>query len=164
VLFDGSANIVTPVIGAAGTNLQSDGTNWNPQAANSIYNNSTRLASPIVSLLTAGAPADIGTITIPSYILRWAITNVACAIFIYTNTQTGTPAAGTLVLRSAASGGGTAFNTALAPSSGANTFVAAGALANGGTFTGNTIYINQTVNSANAATVTVYIQLIPIGF
>jgi hypothetical protein len=29
IAFDGSANIVTPAIGAAGTNIRSDGTNWN---------------------------------------------------------------------------------------------------------------------------------------
>jgi hypothetical protein len=186
VAFDGSANIVTPVIGAAGTNLRSDGTNWNaspftlalPGAAlNKLFSDGTNwiafgdyspviLASATVNILTAGAPADVATITIPAWIQRWSVgaAGLADGFRIYNNTAAGSLAAGTCQVRTAASGGGSNLTPVLAPSAGAASYNSTTNAALPTTFTSNTLYINQTVNSASSGTVTFYVRIIPIGF
>jgi hypothetical protein len=185
VAFDGSANIVTPAIGAAGTELRSDGTNWNASpftlalpgsAMNRLFSDGTNwvalrnyapiaLPSATVSILTAGTPADVTTITIPPWITRWTFVNSAGNLCIFANTAAGTMAAGVVQFRTAATGGGVALNsTALAPPVTANSFTNSGGTATTSTFTVSTIFVNQTVNSANAGTVTFYVAIIPIGF
>jgi hypothetical protein len=118
-----------------------------------------------ISILTTGAPADIGTITIPSWITRYAPAtgtgvSVARGVIIVGESLSGTTASATFVVRDAASGGG---NSVFSVNGGGPT--ATGTIAVGATtstsqlYTSSTLYINQTANSANAGTISVYVLL-----
>lgn len=123
-----------------------------------------------VTVLTAGAPADIATITIPAGITRWMVqANITDGVLLgclsYVETAAGTLADATYDVRTAASGGGTgiAADAGLEAASGGYTTMAP---AFGGTGllvgTASTLYIRQTANSANAGTVSFYITIYPL--
>lgn len=120
-----------------------------------------------VTVLTSGAPADIASITLPSWLTRWSIPLGSVGNFtsrIIAETASGTLAGASFTCYTAASGGGSAVTTATAGPAAA----ALGSGINGinptsvaAAFTSNTIYIRQTANSANAGTVSFYLMLLP---
>lgn len=119
-----------------------------------------------VTVLTSGAPADIASITLPSWLTRWSIPLGSIGNFtsrIIAETASGTLAGASFTCYTAASGGGSAVTANIFGPSAA----ALGGVINGITpataaaFTSNTIYIRQTANSANAGTVSFYLMLLP---
>lgn len=125
------------------------------------------LSAKNVTVLTSGAPADIASITLPSWLTRWSIPLGSVGNFtsrIIAETASGTLAGASFTCYTAASGGGSAVTTAITGPSAA----ALGSVINGinpnsvaASFTSNTIYIRQTANSANAGTVSFYLMLLP---
>jgi hypothetical protein len=121
-----------------------------------------------VSILTAGSPGDLGTITIPAGITRWrpcgAGTNADPFLNVTARTFTATQAAAVFRIFDQAGGAGTDLTNggAVGPSVGTN-FVVGGIAANNTLETGvNTVYIRQTVNSANSGTDDFYIKVCPL--
>lgn len=119
-----------------------------------------------VNLLTAGSPADVASINIPSGITRWrlaastsATTSVGNSIWL--ESQTGTLAAATFVIRDGATGGGTALTTSASAPSGGAPFTNVAAASATTRSAAATIYINQTANSANAGVCSFYITIFP---
>ena len=119
-----------------------------------------------VTVLTSGVPADIASITLPSWLTRWSIPLGSIGNFtsrIIAETASGTLAGASFTCYTAASGGGSAVTANIFGPSAA----ALGGVINGITpstaaaFTSNTIYIRQTANSANAGTVSFYLMLLP---
>jgi len=122
-----------------------------------------------VTVLTAGSPADIATITIPAGITRWAIVSFADASansFLaggsgaYIETSSGAFASAAFIARTAAGGGGTSLGEAdLDDVEGqferwlGDTVIVSAS---------SSIYIRQTANSANAGTVSFYITIYPL--
>jgi len=122
-----------------------------------------------VTVLTAGSPADIATITIPSGITRWAIyasdfggAPLAAGCVVVAETAAGTLNAAIFTAHSAAGGGGTllldeAIDLGTAGSSAV--FLPSNAIT---VSSAGTLYIRQTANSANAGTVSFYITIYPL--
>ena len=125
------------------------------------------LSAKNVTVLTSGAPADIASITLPSWLTRWSIPLGSVGNFtsrVIAETASGTLAGASFTCYTAASGGGSAVTTATA----GPTAAALGSGINGinptsvaAAFTSNAIYIRQTANSANAGTVSFYLMLLP---
>lgn len=115
-----------------------------------------------LAVLTSGAPADIGTITIPAGVAaRYLIPNHSGAYIIYAETAAGSLAAGTFTIRDAAAGGGSAMTIA----SVAGPTAAGGVVSSSGAVTvstSTTLHVRQGVNSANAGTCSFYLTLNPI--
>lgn len=118
------------------------------------------------TVLTAGSPADIGSIALPSWITKYRMclgtSANAGGMACYADTASGTLASATFVARDTASGGGTALTSNANGPTAANLSTAAapnGALT---VFTSSTIYINQTFNSANAGTCSFYVIIFPM--
>jgi len=123
------------------------------------------IAAKNVAILTAGAPADLATLSIPTGIARFRFvgsSNAQSASTIVTETQTGTPAAGVCEVHTASGGGGATVISSTAPGSGAGTAVGWPANNAGQLITGANLYIRQTVNSANAATLSFYVEIEPL--
>jgi len=125
------------------------------------------LSAKNVTVLTSGAPADIASITLPSWLTRWSIPLGSVGNFtsrVIAETAAGTLGSASFTCYTAASGGGSAVTGAITgptaaalgyPINGINPSSVAAA------FTSNTIYIRQTANSANAGTVSFYLMLLP---
>jgi hypothetical protein len=115
-----------------------------------------------VTVLTSGAPADIASVQLPAWCTRW---------ILYWNNPTrciAEAAAGTLaaavfnVLGVAGGGGMTLSSISAGPAS-----TAVAATGNAPSLgvppqTSNIIYLRQTVNSANAGTISVYALIVPL--
>jgi len=119
-----------------------------------------------ITVLTSGAPADIASITLPSWLTRWSIPissvgNITSRVIA--ETASGTLAGASFTCYTAASGGGSSVTANFFGPTSAGT----GAVINGITpattaaFTSNTIYIRQTANSANAGTCSFYLVVFP---
>ncbi len=121
-----------------------------------------------IPVLTAGAPSDIATIVLPTWLTRWAImagTGSANSRII-AETAVGTLASATFGVYDAANGTGNLM-TSSATTSGPTAAGLASALLGSGisvvpSSTSGTIYIRQAANSANAGTVSFYFTLLPI--
>lgn len=111
------------------------------------------------SIVTSGAPADMQSFALPSYINRYTVTGV----WAYTSAASGTLALATIDLRTAAAGGGSSLLTAPVALTGLTAVNLAQnltPLALGATFAGGTMYARQTVNSANAATLVIAVRVL----
>ena len=173
-VMDTSPVLVTPTIGAATatsvnklaiTAPASSATLEIPNGTNFYGSNGGEVVLYVknVAVLTAGAPADIATIAIPASITRWGVAAGVAVFTILVESQVGTTAAGTCMPRTAATGAGTALlGAAQAPPAVAATATRATGGAVGASFTGSTIYINQTVNSANAGNLSFYVRIQPL--
>lgn len=124
-----------------------------------------------VTVLTAGAPADIATITIPAGVTRWAV--VATSDIDLNPRWLGgvgivETAAATLqdavfVFRTAAGGGGIELGslfTALTTVGTSDVIMSFSATV--ATSSASTITVRQTIASANAGTVSFYITIFPL--
>lgn len=119
-----------------------------------------------VTVLTSGAPADIASITLPSWLTRWALPNHGVGNIqsrLIAETASGTLAAASFTCYTAASGGGSAVSNAITgpTAAGLGSSISGIAPTTAASFTSNTIYIRQTANSANAGTVSFYLMLLP---
>lgn len=107
------------------------------------------------TLLTTGSPADLGSISLPSTILRWRLfaATAKCA------TASGTLAAATVGLYSQAAAAGTALVTPVAFTAltAANTIQVLTPLVPASGVADSTIFFRQTVDSGNAGTVSFYL-------
>lgn len=165
ILQSNGTNIVatTETYAAPGTTrniMQSDGTNWTSAVPPVMT-----LSAKNITLLTTGTPADLTSITVPASVTRYRIvgtTAVNAFHCIVTETQAGTPAAGLCQAQTAASGGGTTIMASQAPSAGANTIATWPSSSASALLTNSTIYIRQTANSANTATLSFYIMIQPL--
>ena len=114
-----------------------------------------------VSVLTTGAPADVANVTLPSWCTRFiiALTNGR----LVAETASGTLAGAAFTVRDAANGTGNVLTTsASGPSSTSVTVGVAGAATSGVTSTATTLYLNQSANSANAGTISMYLLIVPL--
>jgi hypothetical protein len=119
-----------------------------------------------VTVLTAGTPADIATLTVPAGITRFRIAGGNSAATsnnqLVADTAAGTLAGASFTAFDAAAGGG---NQLLAAASGPTAAgVAVGWACNSANAisTSSSIVIRQTANSANAGTVSFSIVVIPV--
>lgn len=118
-----------------------------------------------VAILTAGAPADIRTITVPSSITRHRCLgglNTSALSVMVTESQSGNPAAATFALYTSAAGGGSQALATVACSNGVLTFAPWPATAPGGVTTTQTLYIRQLTNSGFAANISFYVVIQPV--
>jgi hypothetical protein len=119
-----------------------------------------------LTVLTAGTPADIGSVTLPAWLTRFCLYGAAAGpaqasgLICIAESASGTLAGASFTLRDTASGAGNALSNAftgpiaangLSQTSGSNVASA-----------GTTIFVNQTANSANAGTISVYALVIPL--
>lgn len=118
-----------------------------------------------VTVLTSGTPADIATITLPSWLTRWRLAGTSFSVSFNTfvaETASGTLASGAVEGHDASGGGGNTIlsSTALPAGAGQGT----GWAASSATIisSSGTIYIRQTSNSANAGTVSFYVTVMPL--
>ena len=117
-----------------------------------------------VTVLTTGAPADVATVTLPSWLTRYVVMPSTTAVRCIAESASGTLAAAGFTTHQAAAGSGTSL-TASSITGPASTSVATNASGTGVSVpfaTSNTIYLRQTTNSANAGTVSVYLTLVPL--
>lgn len=118
-----------------------------------------------VTILTAGTPADIATITIPAGFTRYCTSpnNAASGgLHVLAETASGTLNGASFTARDTASGAGTAMSSAATGPTASGLMTAASNANGNAVLTTGTIYINQTLNSANAGTCSFYILIVPI--
>jgi len=114
-----------------------------------------------ITLLTTGAPADIATITVPSWCTRYVV--ILSGSRILAETAAGTLAAASITVRTAANGAGDPVTgTTACPASTASTVSVTGTSVSVAPPTTQTLYVYQTGNSANAGTVSGYLILVPL--
>lgn len=114
---------------------------------------------PSNAIATSGSPADLASFVLPAYINRYTVTNV----WAYTTAASGTLAAATVDLRTAAAGGGSSLLTSPVAMTGLTTVNLVqnmAPLALGATFANGTLFVRQTINSLNAGTVTLAVEVL----
>jgi hypothetical protein len=149
---------VLPAPGSPGTRMTSDGTSWTAMA----NGNPISFYVSGVTVLTSGSPADIATITIPSWITRYASPAIGGGFIVYASAAAGTLAGASFTARDTGGGGGNAVTSAAAGPTAVNLINQANGASNTATFTGNTIYIRQTINSGFSGTCSFYVKIQPI--
>lgn len=113
-----------------------------------------------LTVLTAGSPADLGSLTLPAWLTRYMCKAVGSTFRLYADTAAGTLGGATFIVRTAAAGGGTSMvATANGPTAAAGIVIANGLGVAG---TGASVYFRQTANSANAGTITFSLEVVPI--
>lgn len=140
-------------------------TGYNVITAPSTVNFPFVIAAKNISVLTSGSPADIASITLPTWLTGWALSNGSSLTLsrIIAETASGTLNTASFSFRDAANGGGNQVGTAASGPTAAGLGVAILGIGptTAGRYTGGTIYINQTANSANAGTVSFYLTIVP---
>jgi hypothetical protein len=115
-----------------------------------------------VTVLTSGAPADVASATLPSWCTRYRLAQSGVHLCI-AESAAGTLAGASFVVRDTAGGGGNPIcNNFAGP---ASTSVVVAPVNPGASVlpsTAGTIYLNQSVNSANAGTISVYLMIVPL--
>lgn len=129
------------------------------------------LSAKNITVLTSGAPADIASISLPSWFTRGSLFfssgGATSSSRIIAETAAGTLAATAVGLFAGPSGASALATATTLPSiqggsSGIFTTATGGNIFGPSTAYGNnTIYIRQTANSANAGTISVYLVLMP---
>ena len=113
-----------------------------------------------ITVLTTGTPADIASVTLPTWLTRWRPFYIGN--YCVGETAAGTLAGANFTLRDAAAGAGNAQAASFAGPAAAG--VSVGITNTGPTSTlsnGTTLYLRQTANSANAGTISVYLIVMP---
>jgi hypothetical protein len=116
---------------------------------------------PAFALNTAGSPSDLASIVIPTNISNYVIKNA----WVRAVTAAGTLIAATIDIRTAAGGAGSSIlsaPTALTGLTGVGTVKTISAL-NASTLTAPLLYVRQTVDSLNAGTVMVTLELVDLS-
>jgi len=118
------------------------------------------LAFKNITVLTTGAPADIASVTLPSWCTRYTV--VISGSRMLAESLSGSLNVSAYIVRDAASGSGNALTTSAAgPGSTAVTVSITGAPTAIPPATSNTLYLHQTANSGNAGVISVYLMIIP---
>lgn len=118
------------------------------------------LAFKNVTVLTTGTPEDVASVALPAWCTRYYVilTGSRCIA----ESAAGTLAGATFSLRDAASGGGnSASSNFVGPASTSVMVSVTGTPATTAPHTSATLYLNQTANSANAGTISVYAVIVP---
>lgn len=129
------------------------------------------LSAKNITVLTSGAPADIASISLPSWLTRcsllFATSSATSTSRVIAETAAGTLAGASIQLFGSAAGVNSLNSPQTLPAS-AGAAVGLWTTAIGGNIFGpstaygnDTIYIRQTANSANAGTISVYLVLMP---
>jgi hypothetical protein len=115
-----------------------------------------------VTVLTTGAPADVASVALPAWCTRYRLAQSGIHLVI-AESAAGTLAGASFGVRDAAGGGGNGISNAFAGPASTSVVVAP---VNSSTSvlpsTAGTIYLNQTANSANAGTISVYLMIVPL--
>jgi hypothetical protein len=115
-----------------------------------------------VTVLTTGAPADVASVTLPSWCTRYRLAQSGVHLCI-AESAAGTLAGASFVVRDTAGGGGNPISNTFAGPASTSVVVAP---VNSGTSvlpsTAGTIYLHQSANSANAGTISVYLVIVPL--
>lgn len=165
LIGEGTSAVAVTGAGTAGQVLTSNGAGVDPtfQTAGPIV-----LSVKNVTVLTTGTPADIATITVPSWITRWKTLGSTSAVTgpgggtMVAETAAGTLAAASFTCFSAAGGSGNiilAATTGPTAAGGTTNFAVGTATSQ----TSTTLYIRQTANSANAGTLSFYMVILPLN-
>lgn len=114
-----------------------------------------------VPVVTTGSPVDAASVSIQSSITRWT----PLRVLIRAASATGTLAAGTFGVYSAAAAGGTTIVTAAALTAltAANKLVLSTVAAQTDGITDTSIFVRQTVNSVNAGTIDVIVEALQLN-
>ena len=118
------------------------------------------------SVLTSGSPADLGSVSVPSWITRFIPVDFAqsrpyCGWGV-AETASGTLAAANLLIYDGSGGTGNTLGSSLGPTAANQTVPLSGGSLISTFSTSNTIYLRQTTDSLNAGTVSVYITIQPL--
>ena len=121
-----------------------------------------------ITVLTTGAPADIASVTLPSWLTRYRVASAGVHLLI-AETASGTLADARFFLRNDANGAGSALTASMSGPASTTAMILPTAPATDpqtfqpiGISTAGTLYLRQTANSANAGTVSVYLTLVPL--
>lgn len=112
-----------------------------------------------VTLSTSASPVDLTSVVIG--LSRYIVT----AVYVESNSAAGTLAAATIDIRTAAAGGGASVvnaATALTGLTAADKAQSVAVAALGNVLTASSLYLRQTVDSANAGVVSVVIVVVPL--
>lgn len=124
------------------------------------------LSAKNVTVLTSGAPADIASISVPSWVTRWMLvgSSVGATSRLIAESAAGSLSAATFAVYDGSGGAGNVVSSgSITGPSSANLGTLIGAAAPGtlAFSTSSTIYIRQTANSANAGTCSFYLAVFP---
>lgn len=116
-----------------------------------------------ITVLTSGAPADIASISVPSWVTRWTLrgSGLGATSAIYSESGSGDFSAASFTCYDAAGGAGNAISSVIAGLATAQRIGSLGASTTIPLSTSNTIYIRQTANSTNAGTCSFYLVVFP---
>lgn len=118
------------------------------------------------TILTAGSPADLASIVIPSGITRYTVGtnngNTVVGFKALAETASGTLAAGAVDIYTGAGGTGSALAAATWNLPSAASSMTGTTTGSNLVLTAGTLYVRQTVNSANAGTCSFYLVIWPI--
>jgi len=120
------------------------------------------LAIKNVTVLTTGTPADVATVTLPSWCTRYRFTFSGTSVCI-AESAAGTLAGASFAVRDAASGSGSLIvGTITGPTSTSNVVQVTATSTSIVPSTAQTLYLYQTSNSANAGVISVYLMVMPL--
>lgn len=121
------------------------------------------LSAKNVTVLTSGAPADIASISVPSWVTRWILrgTGFGAMSCFYSEAGSGDFTAASFTCYDGVGGTGNAVTSSSVGIATAQRLNSWSASASIPFSTSNTIYIRQTANSANAATASFYLVVFP---
>lgn len=113
------------------------------------------------AIATSGSPADLQTLTLtlPTGYTRYAVLNA----WAYSTAAAGSMALGTIDVRTAAAGGGSSLlnaASALTALTAVNLMQSLTPVTMGVTYTSTSLVVRQTVNSLNAGTISVLLDLV----
>lgn len=116
-----------------------------------------------VTVLTSGAPADIASITVPSWVTRWILrgTGFGATSCFYSEAGSGDFSAASFICYDGAGATGNAVSSSSVGGATAQRMTGLSGATGIPFSTSNTIYIRQTANSANAATASFYLVVFP---
>jgi hypothetical protein len=129
------------------------GANFNPMYVAAFKN---------VPVLTTGAPADIASITLPAWLTGYIISPIS-SLRIIAESASGTLAAASFFIRTGPNSTGFSLASSGTGPTGTTTAVHVnGTITSVPRASGNTLYLHQGANSANAGVVSVYLILMPL--
>lgn len=116
-----------------------------------------------VTVLTSGAPADIASISVPAWVTRWTLrgTGIGASSGFYSEAGSGDFSAASFICYDGAGATGNAVSNSSVGGGTAQRITSLSGASGIPFSTSNTIYIRQTANSANAATVSFYLVVFP---
>jgi len=116
-----------------------------------------------ITVLTTGAPADVASITLPSWVTRYVVilTGSRCIC----ESASGTLAGASFIIQDVANSSSSSDNMSSSfagPASTSVTVSVTGTAISRAPSVATTLYLRQSANSANAGTISVYLVLVPL--